>query len=36
MAIEHPQERRFYEIEADKVRWDVERLQHQVYTFISN
>jgi hypothetical protein len=30
MNIENPNERLFYEIEADKERWDVEHLKHQI------
>lgn len=34
MAVENPNERLFYEIEAEKENWDVEHLKHQVYTFL--
>jgi hypothetical protein len=34
MSVEHPSERLFYEIEADKERWGIENLKHQIHTFL--
>ncbi|OGS21407.1 MAG: hypothetical protein A2252_05495 [Elusimicrobia bacterium RIFOXYA2_FULL_39_19] len=34
MTVENPNERLFYEIEAEKENWDVEHLKHQIYTFL--
>ena len=34
MSVEHPSERLFYEIEAEKERWDIEHLNHQIHTFL--
>jgi predicted nuclease of restriction endonuclease-like (RecB) superfamily len=34
MTVENPNERLFYEIEAEKESWDVEQLKHQIYTFL--
>lgn len=34
MNVAHKNERLFYEIEAGKEQWDVERLKHQIHTFL--
>ncbi len=34
MQVENPNERLFYEIEAEKECWDVELLKHQIHTFL--
>lgn len=34
MGVENPNERLFYEIEAEKEGWDVKHLERQIYTFL--
>jgi DUF1016 N-terminal domain len=34
LAVEHPGERLFYEIEAEKSGWDVKHLKRQIHTFL--
>lgn len=34
MNVEHNNERLFYEIEAEKERWDVKHLKRQIHTFL--
>ena len=34
MNVKNPNERLFYEIEAEKENWDVDHLKHQIYTFL--
>lgn len=34
MNVENPNERLFYEIEAEKENWEVDHLKHQIYTFL--
>ena len=34
MGVEHPNERLFYEIEAEKEGWEVKHLERQIHTFL--
>ena len=34
LGVEHPNERLFYEIEAEKEGWDVDYLKRQIHTFL--
>lgn len=34
MGIENPNERLFYEIEAEKGRWEVKHLERQIHSFL--